>query len=113
MVEIDYQKVGQKMKQLRSSMGITQDRVANDLGCTVAFVSNVEHNRAKLNLRVITYYAQLCNVSVDSLLAAGMKEPVLTDHDQWLDSQMLDAFHKFSEDDRAKIIKTLKIWKNK
>ena len=66
MIEIDYLKVGQHLKKLRSELGITQDQVAKDLGCTVAFVSNVEHNRAKMNLRVITYYAELCSVSVDS-----------------------------------------------
>ena len=36
MIEIDYLKVGQHLKKLRSELGITQDQVAKDLGCTVA-----------------------------------------------------------------------------
>ena len=57
MDELDYKKVGKKMKELRSSLGITQERVAKDLGCTIAFVSNVENNRVKINLRVLYYYS--------------------------------------------------------
>ncbi len=40
-------------------MAITQEQVAKDLNCTVPFVSNVENNRAKLNLRVLLYYSKL------------------------------------------------------
>ena len=54
MNEVDFSKVGLKMKQLRSERGITQEQVAKDLNCTVPFVSNVENNRAKLNLRVLS-----------------------------------------------------------
>lgn len=72
MIEIDYLKVGQHLKKLRSELGITQDQVAKDLGCTVAFVSNVEHNRAKMNSSCDPRtMAELCSVSVDSILAAG------------------------------------------
>ena len=71
MNEVDFSKVGLKMKQLRSERGITQEQVAKDLNCTVPFVSNVENNRAKLNLRVLLYYSKLCNVSVDTILDAG------------------------------------------
>lgn len=42
MNEVDFSKVGLKMKQLRSERGITQEQVAKDLNCTVPFVSNVE-----------------------------------------------------------------------
>ena len=53
MSELDFAKVGLKMKQLRVEQGYTQEMVAEDLKCTVAFVSNLENNRAKLNLRVL------------------------------------------------------------
>ena len=77
MNEVDFSKVGLKMKQLRSERGITQEQVAKDLNCTVPFVSNVENNRAKLNLRVLLYYSKLCNVSVDTILDAGRDIPPL------------------------------------
>ena len=59
MNEVDFSKVGLKMKQLRSERGITQEQVAKDLNCTVPFVSNVENNRTAMSLRMLTYYARL------------------------------------------------------
>ena len=34
MNEVDFSKVGLKMKQLRSERGITQEQVAKDLNCS-------------------------------------------------------------------------------
>ena len=84
MNEVDFSKVGLKMKQLRSERGITQEQVAKDLNCTVPFVSNVENNRAKLNLRVLLYYSKLCNVSVDTILDAGRDIPPLDEKEHQL-----------------------------
>ena len=87
MNEVDFSKVGLKMKQLRSERGITQEQVAKDLNCTVPFVSNVENNRAKLNLRVLLYYSKLCNVSVDTILDAGRDLPPLDEKERQLNDE--------------------------
>lgn len=101
------------MHTLRVEQGLTQEKIADDLGCTIAFISNVENNRAKLNLRVLLYYAKICNVSVDSILNAGMEDGEATPEDVTLNEQMLRIFNHFDVDTRKKIIKTLKIWKDK
>ena len=110
MGEIDFSKVGLKMKQLRNERGITQEQVARDLECTVPFVSNVENNRAKLNLRVLLYYSKLCNVSVDTILDAGRDLPPLSEKEQQHNDELLSIFRRFSVDEKEKIIKTLRIW---
>ena len=92
MNEVDFSKVGLKMKQLRSERGITQEQVAKDLNCTVPFVSNVENNRAKLNLRVLLYYSKLCNVSVDTILDAGRDLPPLDEKERQLNDEVLNVF---------------------
>ena len=99
MNEVDFSKVGLKMKQLRSERGITQEQVAKDLNCTVPFVSNVENNRAKLNLRVLLYYSKLCNESVDTI--------------RQLNDEVLNVFRGFSVAEKEKIIKMLRIWQEK
>ena len=104
MNEVDFSKVGLKMKQLRSERGITQEQVAKDLNCTVPFVSNVENNRAKLNLRVLLYYSKLCNVSVDT---------TLDEKERQLNDEVLNVFRGFSVAEKEKIIKMLRIWQEK
>ena len=71
MEEYDFKKIGLELRRLRTEHACTQEHIADELGCTVAFISNVENNRTKVNLRVLTYYAKLFHVSVDSILNAG------------------------------------------
>ena len=110
--EIDYAKVGLKMKELRVSQGITQDKVATDLGTTVAFVSNVENNRTKLNLRVLTYYSNLCHVSVDTLLDAGRTHDEESWPDTIVDQEIMRALSFYTQDEKQKILRMLEIGKD-
>ncbi len=106
METLDFQKIGLELKRLRTANNYTQEQIADGLNCTIAFVSNFENNRAKINLRIVHYYSQLCNVTVDSILNAG-KETATEQTTQILDSEILHLFHQFSEEEQAKIIKIL------
>ncbi|MGN1206164.1 MAG: helix-turn-helix domain-containing protein, partial [Eubacterium sp.] len=68
--KIDFEKVGKRMKKLRKEQRISQEQVAKDLGSTISFVSNLENNYTKINLRVLLYYSKMCHVSIDYLLNA-------------------------------------------
>lgn len=111
MDQIDFAKVGLKMKQMRSERGITQEKVAKDLDCTIAFISNVENARAKLNLRVLLYYSWLCNVPVDTFLNAGRPNVSPDSEQTLLCEELLQMFRMFPADQQAKIVATMKIWK--
>ncbi|MEE8827245.1 MAG: helix-turn-helix transcriptional regulator [Eubacteriales bacterium] len=108
MYELDFKKIGLEMKRLRTERSITQEKIARDLGCTVAFISNVENNHAKLNLRLVNYYARLCNVSVDSILDAGREDPVRADVKSARDEDLLRVFHQYPDDQQEKIVKLLR-----
>lgn len=88
MYQIDYTNVGKRMKTLRKQAGYTQEQIADALDVTVAFISNIENDRVKMNLRVLSYYAKLLNVSIDYLLR---------------------LLEKFSTDDKEKFVKVLRI----
>lgn len=110
MEELDYVLIGAKMKQLRNEQGITQEQVAQDLGCTIGFVSNVENSRAKLNLKVLSYYSKICKVSIDTLLNVGKGSDAPDKQEELLNEELLRTFRTFSLEDKKKIIKTLQIW---
>ena len=74
MYQIDYTNVGKRMKTLRKQAGYTQEQIADALDVTVAFISNIENDRVKMNLRVLSYYAKLLNVSIDYLLRPETKK---------------------------------------
>ena len=106
-MDINYKLVGQRMQQLRKANNITQEQIADNQNTTVAFISNIENNRTKMNLRVLTYYADLLNVSVDYLLHAG-----ITDSDSASDELDTEILHLIKQCDtvtKEKIIRCLRI----
>ena len=59
---------GTHIKHIRQKMGLTQNQVAEALGVTPGYISNVENNRTAMSLRVLIYYAKLVGCSLDSLV---------------------------------------------
>lgn len=108
MNNYDFDKIGEELKRLRTEHSYTQEQVAEDLGCTISFVSNIENNRAKLNLRVLTYYAKLCNVTVDSILNAGDDKKEMQNISSAIDTEALNILHQFSIEKQKKVLQILK-----
>lgn len=108
MDTIDFNKVGLKMKELRTAAGISQQTVANDIGTTIAFVSNIENNKVKINLRMVIYYAELCKVPVDVILDAGRLKKHFS-ADESLDQQIFQTISTFSLPEKQKLLQILQI----
>lgn len=52
-MEID--NYGSMIKELRIQNGLTQNQVAESLGVTPGYISNVENNRTAMSLRILMY----------------------------------------------------------
>lgn len=118
--EINYEEITARMKQIRKERKVTQKQIADESDCTVAFVSNVENNRTKLNLRLLSYYSKLCNVPMeaffnkaplDTLFPAG-NGSALENEIAALDQKMLSAFHRYNMEERKKILAILELWRS-
>ena len=110
--KIDFEKVGKRMKKLRKEQRISQDQVAKDHGSTISFVSNIENNYTKINLRVLLYYAQMCHVSVDYLLSAGNPRLIKSDNLSTLDEEIVRVLQHYNKGEKERILKMLKIAKD-
>lgn len=104
--QIDYEALGLKLKKLRKKQGITQEQVADGLNSTVSFVSNIENNHSKINLKVLAYYSKMLNLSMDYLLNGSDSEPASTR----LDQELINLIQALSDTDKEKLIRILKIW---
>lgn len=111
MEDLDYKKIGLKMKEVRVSNHIRQDKIANDLGCTIAFVSNVENNRAKLNLRMLAYYSKICNTPMDVFIKAGYGKEAPADAHSDKVEELLYLFSELTESEQDGLLRALKAWK--
>ena len=97
---------GTLVKKLRIKNGLTQNQVAESLGVTPGYISNVENNRTAMSLRMLTYYARLVGCSLDSLV--GELEPEYAE--TALDRSLYEAIIKLDTDQKEKLLKTIEIW---
>ena len=86
--------------------GLTQNQVAEALGVTPGYISNVENNRTAMSLRILTYYAKLCGCSLDSLV--GTLDPEYSE--TALDRELYNAIMQLDVDTKEKLLKTIELW---
>ena len=97
---------GTHIKPIRQKMGLTQNQVAEALGVTPGYISNVENNRTAMSLRVLIYYAKLVGCSLDSLV--GNLDPEYAE--TALDRKLYDVILNLDVDTKEKLLKTIEVW---
>jgi transcriptional regulator with XRE-family HTH domain len=97
---------GEQIKSYRIKLGLTQLQVANELDVTPGYISNVENGRTAMSLRLLTFYAKLMHVSLDSLV--GNLEP--TYKGNALDNALLEEISKMDDATKEKLLQTIKLW---
>lgn len=93
-------------QKFASKNGLTQNQVAESLGVTPGYISNVENNRTAMSLRILTYYARLIGCSLDALVGELDSEYSETA----LDRKLYQTILKLDIDTKEKLLKTLEIW---
>ena len=106
---MDSEDYGSLVKSLRQKTGLTQSQVADSLGVTPGYISNVENNRTAMSLRILTYYARLVGCSLDSLV--GDLEPEYAE--TALDRELYQAILKLDTETKEKLLKTIELWTKK
>ena len=91
---------------LRIQNGLTQNQVAESLGVTPGYISNVENNRTAMSLHILMYYARLMGCSLDSLV--GELEPEYSE--TALDRKLYEAILKLNHETKEKLLKTIELW---
>ena len=97
---------GTLIKELRMQKGLTQYQVAESLGVTPGYISNVENNRTAMSLRILTYYARLVGCSLDSLV--GELEPEYAE--TALDRKLYHAIMDLDVETKEKLLQTIELW---
>lgn len=104
---MEIENYGTLIKNLRIQNGLTQNQVAESLGVTPGYISNVENNRTAMSLRILTYYARLVGCSLDSLVGELESEYAETA----LDRALYEAIIELDIETKEKLLKTIEIWK--
>ena len=98
---------GEQIKSYRIKLGMTQNQVATELEVTPGYISNVENGRTAMSLRFLIYYAKIMGITLDELV--GSLEPEYKANS--LDNALIAKIRELSNDEKEKLLETIKIWK--
>ena len=75
MKELDFAKIGKKIKEVRISRRLTQEYVANATDVNTSHISNIENNRVKVSLSTLVQICNALDTTVDYILADEYNQP--------------------------------------
>ena len=102
--EVDYTKLGMKIKSLRLRKGLTQDNLAEMVSCNTSHISNIENNHTKVSLNVLLAIANSLDTSIDFLLSEQYENISLA-----LDNEILRVLKDCDTAKKEKILKIIEI----
>lgn len=102
--EIDYARLGLRIKEARQNKGLTQDNLAEMVSCNTSHISNIENNHTKVSLNVLLAIANALNTSIDFLLSDQYGNSALA-----LDNAILKALQNCDSQKKQKILKIIEI----
>lgn len=73
-IELDYVRIGQRIREARSKLGLQQAELAYRAGLTTSHMSHIETGLTKLALPTIVKIANALSVSVDELLCDSLEQ---------------------------------------
>ena len=101
--EIDYAGLGAKIKKIRQAKGLTQDNLAELIGCNTSHISNIENNYTKLSLNALLAIANSLDTSVDYLLSNQYENKSLA-----LDNEIARAVAQLDMENKERLLRIIR-----
>lgn len=102
--EIDYRKLGMKVKEIRLNRGLTQDSLAELIDCNVSHISNIENCHTKVSLNTLLAIANALNTSIDNLLSEQYGNTALA-----IENEIIRAIRKCDNETKKKVLKIIEV----
>ena len=97
MKELNYKKIGERLRKLRKYMGLTQEQVAEILSVGRDAILRIEKGNRKIGLQELSNLSKLYHISINELIA----EDCPIDNN---DIAFIRGFNGLCEKDKKEII---------
>ena len=101
---VDYCIIGSRLKQARLNAGLTQQEIAEKMNLSVAFISRVERGTSHINLKRLSEFCSILNISEGYILNG-----VSDEDDKYLYNEFNDILKKCSPEKQKLIYKLSKV----
>ena len=108
MIEVDFKALGNRLRQKRQELGVSQFGVAAVAGLSPSFYGKIERGETKASLETFVLLLSVLNASADEMLADSLKNDLYADvdwntykayartiHDE--NEEMINAFYESDE----------------
>ena len=96
--------IGERLKKARIDKNMTQEKLAEQIDVSVAFLSRVERGTSHINLKRLTQICEILGVSEGSILNG-----VSSNSDNYLASEFNNILNSVSSDKQKLIYKIAKV----
>lgn len=101
---LDYNIIGERLKKARIDKNMTQEKLAEQIDVSVAFLIRVERGTSHINLKRLTQICEILGVSEGSILNG-----VSSNSDNYLASEFNNILNSVSSDKQKLIYKIAKV----
>lgn len=107
MSDLNFKVIGQKIKERRQSIGITQESIANYLEVNQSHISNIECGRANPSLFALIQIANILECSVDYFICD--EYTFKQNNNNSLDDKIIEKLKYCNDDKKSRILKMIDI----
>ena len=79
-MEIDFKKVGDKIRDARTAKKLTQENLAEQTNLSVTHISAIENASSKFSVDALVEISEALNISIDWLLLGDNEENLYIEH---------------------------------
>ena len=73
-VTVNYENVGNKIRERRNFLKVTQENLANDINVSASFISDIENGRRKMSLETMIKISNALKTSLDYFILDNVKD---------------------------------------
>lgn len=73
-VTVNYEDVGNKIRERRNFLKVTQENLANDINVSASFISDIENGRRKMSLETMIKISNALKTSLDYFVLDNVKD---------------------------------------
>lgn len=106
MNDINFEKIGQNLREIRLSKNLTQEYIANQADVNTSHISNIENNRVKISLSTLIHICNALDVTIDYVLAEEYG-----DTSSVLEQEILHELHHCDNKTKKQLLQIINILK--
>ena len=103
-MNVDYKLIGERIKKTRKLNGITQDVLAEKLGVSIGYVSQVERGITKISLDLLGAISSILGCDIASFIAESA-----TNSSEYMESELLSEIRKLDSKKKKYILGIIKL----